>query len=218
MNKIPSDKDILTKAATIKKRDRSEWCKLVHWAVKGRTMQGLASLLGYKPTWVAEHLKRYSLEAVSGGSSGDGPQIKVSNGEPIKSQITKLISEFAPTEINKEYIEKEEEKGHTPEVAKCLAKAHEAGENAIKAGVLVETLAKSKERSLKIILPPEIDWHTKLVSICASVQRATVLLDRAQISDLRKEETYRKIMLAHDKWMEQVERIKNFHPIFEETK
>lgn len=217
MNKIP-DKDILTKAATIKKRDRSEWCKLVHKACVGRTMQGLANLLNYSPAWVAEHLKRYALESVSGGPIGIGPSSKVNRGEKIQPRIHKLVSEFAPKEISKERIETFEEKGHTSEVAKCLAKAHEAGENAIKAGVLVETLAKSKERVLKIVLPKETEWKMKLVSGCYNIQRATTLLDKAQISDLRKEETYTKIMAVHDKWMEQIERIKNFHPIFEETK
>ncbi len=57
MRQIP-DKEVLTRAALLQKRHRSEWCQLVYEASVGRTMQQVAGLLGYQRFWVADHLKR----------------------------------------------------------------------------------------------------------------------------------------------------------------
>ena len=48
------------------------------------------------------------------------------------------------------------------------------------------------------------------------VKSAAGLLDRANIADLKRAATRKLIAAAHAKWMEQIERIENFHPTFEE--
>jgi hypothetical protein len=41
------------------------------------------------------------------------------------------------------------------------------------------------------------------------------MLNEAKINDLKRAETRKRISAVHAKWMEQIERIKNFHPTFD---
>ncbi|MCH8853737.1 MAG: hypothetical protein IID41_13955 [Planctomycetes bacterium] len=133
----------------------------------------------------------------------------------LKEQVNRVVTKFAPAEPEEEYLLEYETEGHTPEVAKCLALAYEAGENAIEAGVLQETVSKTKQRASQIVMPSGLDWDMRLRSACAAVKSAAGLLDRAKIADLRRAETRKQVEIAHAKWMEQIERIENFHPTFD---
>jgi len=126
------------------------------------------------------------------------------------------VKEFAPAEPDEDYVAEYEANGHTPEVAKCLATAYEAGENAIEAGVIQETVTKQNERAAKIVLSRGTDWEMRLRRSVGDVKSAAGLLDRANIADLKRAATRKLIAAAHAKWMEQIERIENFHPTFEE--
>ena len=90
--------------------------------------------------------------------------------------------------------------GHTPEVAKCLATAYEAGENAIEAGVIQETVTKQNERAAKIVLPRGTDWEMRLRRAVGDVKSAAGLLDRANIADLKRAATRKLIAAAHAKF------------------
>jgi hypothetical protein len=57
-------------------------------------------------------------------------------------QVRHIVSEYAPEKPDEDYVAEYEAEGYTPEVAKCLASAYEAGENAIEAGVIQETVTK----------------------------------------------------------------------------
>ena len=122
MRQIP-DKEVLTRAAMLQKRHRSEWCQLVYEACVGRSMQRLADLLGYSTKWVQEHLKRYALESACGGAGLSRPLVSSGDHRFLKEQVNRMVTKFAPPEPEEEYVVEYETKGHTPEVAKCLALA-----------------------------------------------------------------------------------------------
>ncbi len=209
-----TDSEVLTFAETLKKRQRSEWCGLVFKASVGRSMQQLAVLLGYSRQWVADHLKRYAIESASGGGKQACPLEATTGGRHIGKQIQEVVKEFSPPQPDEEYIAEYESEGHTPEVAKCLATAYEAGENAVEAGVIQETVTKQNKRAAKIVLPAGTDWEMRLRRACSDIKSAAGLLDRANISDLKRATTRKQVAVAHAKWMEQIERVENFHPTF----
>jgi len=211
-----TDSEVTMRAETLKKRQRSEWCRLVFDASVGRSMQQLADLLEYSRQWVQDHLKRYAIETACGGGNSSYPLIQPDDGRNMKEQVQEVVKEFAPEKPDEEYVSEYEAEGHTPEIAKCLANAYEAGENAIEAGVIQETITKQNERASKIVLPAGTDWEMRLRRACADVKSAAGLLDRANISDLKRATTRKQIAAAHTKWMEQIERIENFHPTFNE--
>lgn len=211
-----SDAEIKTRAESLKKRHRSEWCRLVYEASVGRSMQQVAELMGYTRQWVREHLKRYAIETASGGGETSSPLVRSTDGRNIDQQVKTVVTKFAPPEPDENYVAEYEAEGHTPEVAKCLATAYEAGENAIEAGVIKETRTKENERASQIILPKGTDWIMRLRRACADVKAAAGLLDRANIADLKRAATRKQVASAHAAWMEQIERLENFHPTFEQ--
>jgi hypothetical protein len=214
MRKLP-DAEVLTRADSLKKRHRSEWCRLVYEASSGRSMQEVADLLEYSRRWVREHLDRYAIESASGGGGDTHPLVRDTAGHgDVSKQVREVVKQFAPAEPDEDYVAEYEAEGHTPEVAKCLANAYEAGENAIEAGVIQETVTKQNERAAQIFLPQGTDWEMRLRRAVADVKSAAGLLDRAKITDLKRAATRKYIAAAHAKWMEQIERIENFHPAF----
>lgn len=213
MRKLADD-EVKTRAATLKKRHRSEWCRLVYEASVERSMQEVAELMDYSRKWVADHLKRYALEDASGGGSGQSPLVQGGEGQDTQEQVAHVVKEYAPKEPDEDYIAEYEAAGHTPEVARCLATSYEAGERAIDAGVLKETFTKENERASEIVLPRGADWEMRLRRACADVKSAAGLLDRANIADLKRAATRKQIASAHAAWMEQIERLENFHPTF----
>jgi len=177
-------------------------------------MAEVAKLLDFSPQWVANHLKRYAVEAACGGVSALTPLAQAEDGRHVYKQIDQLVKRYAPSKLNQDYIAQSEADGHSPETAKLLARSYEAAENAIDAGVLKETKTQEDQRVLKIVLPAGVDWTMRLRSACADVKSAAGLLDRAQITDLKRAITRKLVASAHAAWMEQIERIENFHPTF----
>lgn len=202
-----TDNEVKTRAESLKKRHRSEWCQLVYEASVGRTMQQVADLMGYTRYWVADHLQWFATSDAAGGGAATPSSMK-------RDDVRQVVKQFKPTEPSEEYVAEYSAEGHSPEVAKCLAIAYEAGEQAIEAGVIQETVTKQNERASQIVLPKGTDWEMRLRRACADVKAAAGLLDRANIADLKRAATRKHIAAAHAAWMEQIERIENFHPTF----
>lgn len=210
-----SDAEIKTRAESLKKRHRSEWCRLVYEASVGRSMREVATLIDRPVEWVREHLLRHQVEDSAGGD------VRPADTKPgrliaTRNEVREVMKKFAPKTPNEDYVAEYEAEGHTPEVAKCLATAYEAGENAIEAGVIKETRTKENERASQIILPKGTDWIMRLRRACADVKAAAGLLDRANIADLKRAATRKQVASAHAAWIEQIERLENFHPTFEQ--
>ena len=70
------DVEVKTRADMLTKRHRSELCRMVYDSSKGRTIREVAKLLGRKPEWVEEQLKRYAVESASGDQKEIKPTIK----------------------------------------------------------------------------------------------------------------------------------------------
>jgi hypothetical protein len=206
-----SDKEVIIRAETLKMRHRSQWSELVFEACTGRSMKQLAALLDRSPDWVRESLRRYAIEVAAGGGMGPRPlQPPNEPNQDIDKQIKMLIRDYAPSKTNRDYQEEYEQEGYTPEVAGCLAVAYEAGENAIEAGVI-----KADKTTASIRLSPMSDWESRLRRIVSDVRCAARCLNDANIRDLRRRNTCDGIASAHAAWMEQIERIENFHPDFD---
>ena len=208
------DNEVLLRADSLKKRYRSEWCRLVFEASVKRSMQQVADLFGNTTNWVREHLRRYAIENASGGGCAHTPLVGADDQRRMQKQIEQVVKDYAPKEPSEDYVAEYESEGHTPEVAKCLANAYEAGENAIEAGVIQETTTKQNARASKIVLPSGVDWEMRLRRACSDIKSAAGMLDRANIADLKRATTRKQVAAAHAKWMEQIERIVNFHPTF----
>ena len=157
-----TDSEVLSRAESLKKRHRSEWCRLVYEATVNRSMQQLADLLGYSRKWVADHLKRYAIESASGGGSDRNPLVSAGAQGDTKAQVDHVVKEYAPPEPDEEYIAEYEAEGHTSEVAKCLATAYEAGKNAIDAGVIKETWTWMVGEAIP--MPVVVSWSITLES------------------------------------------------------
>jgi hypothetical protein len=127
-----------------------------------------------------------------------------------------VIRSHAPEAPDDDYVAEYEAEGHTPEVAKRLARAYEATEKAIDAGVVQESRGKENERLTRIVLPEGTDWTMRLRRACADVALAARLLNDAKMNDLRRADTRKQIAAVHAKWMEQIERIENLHPTFQD--
>ena len=70
---------------------------------------------------------------MSGGGGRPGDPIVPAEGDHphMKEQLNRVVTKYAPQEPEEEYVLEYETEGHTPEVAKCLANAYKAGENAV---------------------------------------------------------------------------------------
>ena len=210
-----SDNEVTARAEMLQKRHRSEWCRLVYEASVKRSMQQVADLMGYSRQWVTDHLKRYAVESSAGGAGAPTPLVTTAGGDTGK-EVRQVVKQFAPPEPDEDYVAEYEAAGHTPEVAKCLANAYEAGEKAIEAGVIQETTTKQNERVTQIVLPQGVDWEMRLKRAASDVKCAAGLLDDAKIPDLKRALTRKIVAAAHAVWMEQIERIENFHPTFQD--
>ncbi|KKM85379.1 hypothetical protein LCGC14_1289670 [marine sediment metagenome] len=211
-----SDDEVLGRAAQLKKRHRSEWCRLVYEASVGRSMQKIADLLGFSRQSIQTHLDQYALESAAGGGNDHCPLERGGANRDNRAQVAEVIRSHAPAEPDENYVAEYVTEGHTPEVAKRLARVYEATENAIEAGVVQESKGKSDERLTKIVLPQGTDWVMRLRRACADVKSAAGMLDRAKITDLKRAATRNQVAVAHAKWMEQIERLENFHDTFKE--
>jgi hypothetical protein len=201
-----SDKEILQRAELLKKRHNSEWAELVYEACVGRSITQLAELIDYSRQWVQERLDEYAMQ-----QAGCRPATPLTGGRAERREI---INRYAPKSPDEEYVAEYESSGYTPEVASRLARVYEATEVALDRGAIKESVTHERERVREIALPQGVEWEMRLRRICGDVKSASATLEEAKISDLKKKATRDRIAEAHAKWMEQIERIENFHPTF----
>lgn len=225
-----SDTEVKSRYDLLTKRHRAELAQLVHDAMIGRTMKQLAKLLDRNVPWISGLLEYYAV-VVEQNTSIKPPEKGIknfyppnegidssSNKPPRHTEVKQVVKQFKPEKPSEEEVSRYELDGHTPEAAKCLASASEARDAAMQKGVVRESKTKEKERVANIILPEGTRWDMDLKSLCARVRVAASILDQAKISDLKKAVTAKKVAEVHSLWMEQIERIINFHPDFEEIK
>ena len=121
-----------------------------------------------------------------------------------------VLQSHAPEEADPDYVADYTAQGHSEPVAQRMAIAYEATENAIEAGDVVPA---TKQKPVELF-PDRSEWEIKLRRLCADIKSAAGQIDRANINDLKKASTRKQIASAHAKWIEQIERIENFHPNF----
>ena len=202
----------------LQKRHRLEIGEAVAEYCKGNSLHKVAEWLGYTRTWVQKQLDYAGMAAALGGANAVAPLTGVSDN--VAKEVPKLLSEYAPSEDDENFLDYRdhyEAEGHSPDVAKRLAKAELATEAAIDDGVIQESTNKRNEKVNKILFPEdskasfEIDLDTHM----ARVKAAAKFLDNAKMSNLRKDSTCKKVASANEKWLEQVERVLDNHPTFE---
>lgn len=206
MRKIP-EKELRIRGDLLKKRQRSEWSQLVYDGCIGRTMEKVATILGYSQRWVQEHLRDYAINAASRGGGGARPQPKGLKRDAVRE----VIKKYAPKQPSPEALAKFEIIGQLPDVARCLATAYEAGEVAVEKGAIKVT--KTMNAS-DLTLTKNVGWKMDLTRACRWISSAAGFIDNAKMSDLEKVSTRKMIASAHAKWMWQIERIENIHPTF----
>jgi hypothetical protein len=81
-------------------------------------------------------------------------------------------------------------------------------------GAIKESVNRERERVREIALPQGVAWEMELRTECNRLKVFAAMLNAAKITDLKKKITRDRIAEAHAKWMEQIERIENFHPTF----
>lgn len=204
-----TDKEVVSHWASLQKRHRGEVARAVTDYCVSRTAGEVASLLERKVSWVTEHLQLHACQVAAGVRAAD------SHVEGFtRDNLREVAKQFAPAEPDEDYVAEYEAEGHTPEVARCLATAYEAGENAIEAGVIQETITKQNERAAKIILPSGTDWTMRLRRAVSDVKSAARLLNDAKINDLKRSVTRKQVAIADELWKEQMERVQNLHIAF----
>lgn len=144
-----------------------------------------------------------------------GPDVQVQitsdekNDRPIIESIKgKDAEQFEP------YLEHYVEQGHEPAAAVRLAKAEWAAESAVEAGVIKEDVNKRNEKVNRILFPEDAKdtFDIDLKMHIARVKAAASFLDNAKVNFLRRKSTCEMVESANEKWIEQVDRILNFHP------
>jgi len=180
--------------------------------------------------------------AVGQGSTGvdpwEAPNSKESGGgnNKLRPAVQRVVSEFAPdVEIKmsgkggdqkitaiegkdadqfEPYLDYYLEQGHEPAAATRLAKAEWAAEAAVEAGIIKEDVNKRNEKVNRILFPEDAKdtFDIDLKMHIARVKAAASFLDNAKVNYLRRKTTCEMVESANEKWVEQVDRILNFHP------
>ena len=217
--------------AGLQKRHRMEIARAVATYCAGHKMEEVAKELGFTMEWVRQQLDHAGVSiAVEGGFGKDtlqnqiakvvrkfGPDVKVKlEGQGGNQSISSIegddAEEFEP------YLDQYLNDGHEPAAATRLAKAEWAAEEALEAGIFKESTNKRKERIVRV-LSPDGETVKYLIDLNVNAARMNIFctwLDASKIEDLKRPQTRTIIAKVHDKWREQVDRLRNFHPTFDE--
>lgn len=219
----------------LQKRHRMEIAQAVARYCVGHKMDEVANHLGYSHQWVINQLDYAGIAAAIGqGLNKVEPLVGSTNN--VAKEVPRLISEFAPDiDVKLEgkggnqsiaavegkdakqfqpYLEHYVEQGHEPAAAVRLAKAEWAAESAVEAGVIKEDVNKRNEKVNRILFPEDAKdtFDIDLKMHIARVKAAASFLDNAKVNFLRRKSTCEMVESANEKWVEQVDRILNFHP------
>jgi len=215
-----TDKQALTLWSGLEKKHAGERAEAVMDIAVGRSMKEISDLLGYGRDWVREQLDRAGIDRAIGGPAVT-PLTGGTRKIPTRDLVSDLIIKHKPLENDSEdfetFVKHYADEGHDPDIANRLAKANWAGEVAIETGEITEA---PKQRAGKVkamlITGDAGQFKLRLQSHMASVRSAARFLDEAKISDLKLARTKKRLRKANANWMEQMERIENFHPGFME--
>jgi len=204
------DKVVKSRYGALVRRHRAETCELVREACVGRTVTELAKLLDQTNDWVQEHL--HGAGALEGlGADADDVDI-------TRDGVRSLVRGFKD-EPDKDIVDEYELEGHVPSVAKTLAKAQQATSDAIDSGKVKVTAPKPGKQTTRKKLEyteHKLDFGAQLEKHCARIEAAAEFLDEAKVPDLRRAFTRDQVAPVYAKFMEQIERLENFHPTFAE--
>ena len=201
---------------------RSVICKAVTRIAVGRTMGEVAILLGKTQPWVMSQLQRSAIESGVNAGAKDPLPLEASGarGLHLDRQLTKVSKDYAPNASDEEYIDEVREyqqQGHTPEVAKCLAKNVIVGQRAKEDGAITIDSTVKEKPVARIHLPTGMDWTLTLHRLCGNVKTAAKTLNEAKQGDFKKRETLKAVAKSHAAWMLQIERLENLHHDFDEV-
>jgi hypothetical protein len=217
MSKMTDDKMILGLWNGLQKEHHMEIAEAVTRYCTGRTAEEVASLLDWSPISVYEHLDLYAIEVATCGSTsrGNHGMGSYAQGNFTLDDVRDVIERFAPDENNPEFepfVDNYSMEGHTDEVAKRLARAEWAGEEAVEAGVIQECFKKKEKRAKRLLFPnDDAGFELKLRRHTANVKAATKFFDDAKINQLSRKTTCEKVLLMDAEWVEQVDRIRNLN-------
>jgi hypothetical protein len=223
--------------AGLQKRHRMEIAQSVARYCIGHKTNEVAEHLGFGESWIRRQLDYAGIaEAVGGGSQLETPPGK-SGDKGVDHAVSRLVSEYAPdVKVNltddgqgnqtvsdivgddsdefEPYLNHYLAQGHEPAAATRLAKAEWAAEAAVEAGVIKESTNKRNEKVNQILFPGDSkeSFEIDLRMHMARVEAAARFLDEAKINHLRRKATCERVAAAHERWLEQVERILNLHP------
>jgi hypothetical protein len=220
----------------LQKRHRMEIAESVARYCVGHKISEVAERLGFSDTWINQQLHYAGI----GAAVGEGLKLLAPEGKSgdkgVDHAVSRLVREFAPdVEVKLKgqggnqtiasvegkdaeqfgaYLDHYLDAGHEPAAALRLAKAEWAAESAVEAGVIKEDVNKRNEKVNRILFPDdqkdtfELDLQTHM----ANVRRAAKFLDEAKVPYLRRKRTCEMVASAHEKWLEQVERVLNLQP------
>jgi len=214
----------------LQKRHRMEIAQAVARYCVGHKMEEVAQRLGYSGKWLQTQLDYAGIGFALGRT--DFPL--TGSTDNVSKEIPRLIDEYGPdikasvvgqggTDVKIEgkdaeqfqpYLEHYVEQGHKPAAAVRLAKAEWAAESAVEAGVIKEDVNKRNEKVNRILFPDDAKdtFDIDLKMHIARVKAAASFLDNAKVNYLRRKTTCEMVESANEKWIEQVDRILNFHP------
>lgn len=220
----------------LQKRHRMEVAEAVARYCIGHSMKEVAKRLGQSMMWIQQRLDMVGVSAGVGDTGPCTPRL-VGKGRGVQEDCARVAKEFAPSiaihlkddgkgkqSIDKvtgddalgfqPYLDHYIQQGHEPAAAIRLAKAEWAAEEAIEAGVIQESKNKRDEKVNQILFPKEKEstFVLDLKMHMARVESAARFLDEAKINHLRSKATCERVASAHEKWLEQVERVLNLNP------
>ena len=219
-----SDQEILNRWEDEEKRHADTQAQIVLDAAKGRGIREISRLLNLSQGSVQEYLDRAALLEAGGYSfhpkGVTAVAVTSDRGPANRNDVRKIMNEYKPSFPNPSYVDEYKDREYDDAVAKRLALAYEATEEAITDGVIEETIvqkAGKAESAVRINLPDGVDWEMRLRRAMTDVKAAARLLNDAKMTDLRRAATRKRVAAAHAKWLEQIERVANLHPTFYET-
>jgi hypothetical protein len=220
----------------LQKRQRMEIAQAVARYCIGHSINEVAERLGYGRSWIQQQLTYAGIAEATGGARINTPPA-TSGQNNIDHAVSRIVKEYAPevdikvTDDGKgnqsvvsiegkdakqfePYLDHYIEQGHEPAAATRLAKAEWAAEAAVEAGVIKEDVNKKNEKVNRILFPDDQKdtFDLNLQTHIANVRRAAKFLDEAKMNCLKRKRTCEMVASAHEKWLEQVERVLNLNP------
>jgi hypothetical protein len=221
----------------LQKKQRTEIAQAVARYCVGHKLQEVADRLGFGVSWIKQQLSYAGIAAAVGTEGVRLCRPESTSGQNnIDHAVSRIVKEFAPeveiklsgqggnqtiASIEGKDAKKFEplldhyvEQGHEPAAATRLAKAEWAAEAAVEAGVIKEDVNKKNEKVNRILFPDDKKdtFELNLRTHIANVRRAAKFLDEAKVPYLKRKQTCEMVASAHEKWLEQVERVLNLNP------